>query len=273
VLVDPDPAMMVMEPDRLESAITDRTRALVVVHLYGRLAPIEEIVGLARSKGLRVVEDCAQSHGAAHDGVRAGAFADIGAFSFYPTKNLGAFGDAGAIVTDDSELAERARLLREYGERARYDSVLEGRNSRLDTVQAALLSVMLTRLDVGNARRREIAARYDGALGEAGLVPPPASCDGHVYHLYVLRHAERDMFRRRLATLGVETLVHYPKAIHQHPAYAALGAGRDLSVSEHLAAEVVSLPLYPELEDDEIDAVADAVRSAAGVPAAEQPLT
>jgi dTDP-4-amino-4,6-dideoxygalactose transaminase len=222
------------------------------------------IVGIARDHGLAVVEDAAQAHGAEHGGRRSGSLADAAAFSFYPTKNLGALGDAGAVVTSDPELAERVRMLRSYGESERYRSVVAGRNSRLDTVQAAVLLARLPRLDASNERRRELAALYRRELADLPLELPEEPADGvHVFHLYAVRVAERERVRAELARAGIDTLVHYDRAVHEHPAYAALR--RELPVSEALARDVVSLPLYPELRDDEADAVVSAVRAAFAV--------
>ncbi|MGH3102488.1 MAG: DegT/DnrJ/EryC1/StrS family aminotransferase, partial [Gaiellaceae bacterium] len=209
-------------------------------------------------------EDAAQAHGAEAGGRRAGSLGVAGAFSFYPTKNLGALGDGGAVVTSDPDLAERARLVRSYGERSRYDSVVTGTNSRLDTLQAAVLLARLPRLDVWNERRREIAALYRSGLAGTPLELPAEPADGlHAFHLYVVRTRERDRFRAELSSRGVETLVHYPRAVHQHPAYAHLARPGALETSERLAREVVSLPLYPELTDAEAEAVVEAVRAVA----------
>jgi dTDP-4-amino-4,6-dideoxygalactose transaminase len=248
VLVDVDYATRTLDPARVEEAVTKRTRAIVPVHLYGRRADVEAL----HSFGLRVVEDAAQAHGL------RGVTGDAAAFSFYPTKNLGALGDAGALVTDDDALAERARLLRNYGEDERYFSVVPGLNSRLDPLQAAVLLALLPRLDAWNRRRRALAALYDGALAGTVGVPEPAA--DHVYHLYAAAVPDRGEFRERLARAGVETLVHYPRAVHQHPAYARLDRPGRLEASERLAREVVSLPLYPELTDAEAEAVVEAAR-------------
>ena len=260
VLVDADPRTMTIDPERVAAAVGPRTRAIVPVHLYGLCADMDALLAIAREHNLRIVEDCAQAHGASYRNRPAGTMGDAAAFSFYPTKNLGALGDAGAVVTSDAAAAERARILREYGEPRRYESVVRGTNSRLDTLQAALLSVKLDRVDGWNDVRRAIARRYDAVLTDTDTVPPPAPSDRlHAYHLYVVRVADRDRFRARLLGAGVETLVHYPKAVHQHPAYAGLGARNSLQVSEQLAAEVVSLPLYPEMHDDEIETVTTAL--------------
>lgn len=261
VLVDPDPTTYILNPGLLEEALTERTAAVVPVHLYGQCADMEEIVATARRHGLKVVEDAAQAHGAEYRGRRAGTLADAAAFSFYPTKNLGAMGDAGAVVTDDPDVAETARRLREYGERTRYESILHGRNSRLDTVQAAVLSAKLPHLDRWNSRRREVAALYAEALADIAVTLPverPGSL--HVYHLFVLRVGARETLRERLSQRGVDTLIHYPRAVHEHPAYASLARERGFPAAERLAREVVSLPCYPELSDDEALAVASAVR-------------
>jgi len=220
---------------------------------------------VAARHGIAVVEDCAQAHGARLGDRAAGSIGAAGAFSFYPTKNLGALGDAGALTTDDPEVAERARLLRNYGERRRFEHVLRGRNSRLDPLQAAFLRAKLPRLEAWNARRREIAARYSEALEGSAVQPPaPAENLGHVYHLYVVRTERRDGFRAALGERGIETAVHYPRAVHQQPGYADLAPSeRRLHMSERLAASVVSLPLHPELTDSEVEAVAAAARAVA----------
>ena len=267
VLADADPETATLDAASAEAAVGPKTRAILPVHLYGRCADVGALTEVARRHGLRLVEDAAQAHGAEWRGRRAGSLGDAAAFSFYPTKNLGALGDGGAVVTSDAEVAERARMLRSYGERDRYESVLRGTNSRLDTIQAAVLLAKLPRLERWIERRRELAARYREALPDA-LQPPLDPDDGrHVYHLFVVRVPDRDGFRRTLDERGVETLVHYPRAVHQHAAYAGLGrAPTGLDSAERLADEVVSLPLFPELTDAEAKHVIEAVvgvRSAA----------
>ena len=261
VLVDASRESMTIDPGRVAEAIGPRTRALVPVHLYGRCADMDPLLELAREYDLKVVEDCAQAHGATYRGKRAGTMGDVATFSFYPTKNLGALGDGGAVVTRDKDVANAVRQLRTYGEARQYDSVRNGgRNSRLDTMQAALLSVKLRHLDDWNTRRRVIAARYHEGVAAVGLSPPVCPSEGvHVYHLYVVPVSDRDTFRAGLAERGVETLVHYPRAIHQHPAYTQVDRVGSLETSEHLAGSVVSLPLYPELTDDEVEIVSAAV--------------
>lgn len=266
VLVDVDPRTRTLDPDRLAEAVGPRARAIVAVHLYGRCAPMGAILELAEARDLVVVEDAAQAHGAEHEGRRAGALGRVAAFSFYPTKNLGALGDGGAVLTDDAELAERVRRLRSYGERERYLSVTTGTNSRLDELQASVLLTKLPRLEGWNDRRRALAMLYDELLDGAALELPEHPEDGrHAYHLYVVRVRERDRVRGQLAGAGIGTAVHYPRAVHEHPAYSRLGSGRELGVSEALAREVLSLPLYPGLREDEVMAVAEALRTAVGL--------
>jgi dTDP-4-amino-4,6-dideoxygalactose transaminase len=261
VLADVDASSFTLDPKRVADVLTPRTRALVPVHLYGRCADMEPILDFAREHGLEIVEDAAQAHGAEYGGRRAGTLGRAAAFSFYPTKNLGAFGDGGAVVTTDRDVAAQVRLLRMYGEDRRYHSVRSGRNSRLDELQAAILGAQLPHLDAWTARRREIAARYDDALA-GSAVQGPGAADGHAYHLYVVRSRERDRLRELLEAAGVGTLVHYPVPVHLQPAYRGLAPEGSLPVSETLSQEVLSLPLYPELEDAEVDAVVAAVREA-----------
>ncbi len=265
VLVDVDPRRYTMDPARVEERITPRTRAILPVHLYGCPADLAPLLEMARRYGLLLIEDCAQAHGARYRGRPVGSWGEIAAFSFYPTKNLGAFGDGGAVVTNDPALAERVRLLREYGWARRYISHLRGTNSRLDELQAAVLRVKLRYLESWNARRREIAALYRELLSEGvarwGLVLPEEPPDArHVYHLYVVRHPRRDALQAFLSERGIGTLIHYPVPVHLQPAYADLGHGEgSLPVTETLAREVLSLPMYPELTDGEVRAVAGGI--------------
>jgi dTDP-4-amino-4,6-dideoxygalactose transaminase len=247
VLVDIDPETYTMDPEAAEQAITPRTRALMPVHLYGHTAKMAPLADLARRRGLRLIEDAAQAHGAEYQGGRAGTLGDVAAFSFYPTKNLGAYGDGGAVVTNDAEIASRVRLLRNYGQTDRYHHAIEGMNSRLDELQAAILRVKLRHLDSWNAARRERAQRYAAMLR---LAEPPreAAWARHVYHLYVVRVPERARVQRALEELGIGTLVHYPVPAHLQPAYTSLGlALGSLPVTERVAGEILSLPMYPEL--------------------------
>ena len=215
---------------------------------------------IAKRHGLALVEDCAQAHGAEIEGRRAGSVGDAAAFSFYPTKNLGALGDGGAVVTREPGVAERARLLRNYGERERFEHVLHGRNSRLDALQAAFLSAKLPHLDEWTDRRRRIAARYGQVLEQVEGVGTPIEAKGrrHVYHLYVVESAERDQFRERLAVSGVETGIHYPRPIHAQPAYRSRG-GKGLACQRAAVVAGRESPLYPELTDAEVELVCAAL--------------
>ena len=262
VLVDVDLSTFTLDPGELEDATTARTRAVVPVHLYGQCADTDAIGAHAREHGLVVVEDAAQAHGAALGGRRAGTLGAAAAFSFYPTKNLGALGDGGAIVTDDPDVAGVARELRSFGERRGGEAVRRGANSRLDPLQAAVLSVKLRRLETWNERRRALATLYRTEL--AGVVDVPEERPGahHVFHLFVIRSLRRDALAAQLERRGVGTLVHYPRAVHEHEAYRTLARPGRLTRSERLSREVLSLPLYPELTDEEAIAVAAAVREA-----------
>lgn len=261
VLVDIEPHRATLDPARLEAAITPRTRAVIPVHLYGCPADMAPILEIARQHHLRVIEDCAQAHGATYQGKRTGCWGDLAAFSFYPTKNLGAFGDGGAVVTDNPALAERLRLLREYGWAERYVSAIKGLNSRLDALQAAILRLKLRHLEAWNNRRRTLAQRYTALLQNSGLQLPFDPPDGtHVYHLYVIRTPHREALRAFLSARGIGTLIHYPVPVHLQPAYADLGYGPGtLPETEAAAAQVLSLPLYPELYEDEVAAVCAAI--------------
>ena len=261
VLVDIDPVTYTLDPGRLEPAISPRTRAIIPVHLYGHPADLAQIVSIAASHGVRVIEDCAQAHGAFYDGRRAGSLGDIAAFSFYPTKNLGAIGDGGMVVTGDPALAEAARLLREYGWQERYVSQVPGWNSRLDELQAAVLRVKLRYLDVENARRKVLAGMYDRLLADTHLILPQCRLGAsHVYHQYVVGCRERDALQAHLASNGIGTLIHYPVPVHLQPAYAGrLQTPGGMQNTEQAARQVLSLPMYPELSDDQVEQVADAI--------------
>jgi dTDP-4-amino-4,6-dideoxygalactose transaminase len=260
VFIDINPETYTMEPSLIEAAITTRTKAIVPVHLYGHPVDLDAISEIARNRGLTLIEDCAQAHGARHRGRRVGSIGDAAAFSFYPTKNLGAIGDGGMVVTSSSDIAGRARLLREYGWAERYVSHIDGWNSRLDEVQAAILRVKLHSLDEDNRRRRAIAARYNAALRGLPLTLPVARDNvEHVYHLYVVATQQRDELEQRLRGLGVGALIHYPVPIHRQPAYAL--PSLSLPASERAAETVLSLPMYPELQQEQ-DAVIEALQRA-----------
>lgn len=259
VPVEPDVSTCNLDATRIEAAITSRTRAIIPVHLYGQPADLDPILAIARRHGLRVIEDAAQAHGARYRGRRIGAHGDAVAWSFYPGKNLGAIGDGGALTTDNAQLADRLRRLRNYGSSTRYVHEMAGMNSRLDPIQAAVLSVKLAHLDEWNARRSLIAARYRDGLADSGLalpqVPPWAE---PVWHLFVARHPERDALRQRLADAGVSTLIHYPTPPHRQGAFASM-AGLSLPISEQMHREVFSLPIGPHLKPDEADRVIESI--------------
>jgi dTDP-4-amino-4,6-dideoxygalactose transaminase len=255
VLVDIDPASHTLDATLAERAITGRTRAILAVHLYGGAADLEVLLDLTRRHGIKLMEDCAQAHGATWGGCRLGSFGDVAAFSFYPTKNLGAYGDGGAVASRDPAVAERARLLRNYGWREHYVSEIKGSNSRLDELQAAVLSIKLRHLDAWNSARRALAARYSAGLRgvETPCVRPGSE---HAFHLYVVRAPHRDQLRTYLAERGIGTGVHYALPVHLQPAYEDLDLGPgSLPETESSAREVVSLPFYPELLATEVDRV------------------
>ena len=261
VLADVSPATYTLCPESLERAIGARTRAVVVVHLYGLPAAMTDILRLVRSKRLVLIEDCAQAHGATYEGKRVGSLGDAAAFSFYPTKNLGAFGDGGMVVTRDGPCAERVRALRQYGWRERYVSETPGMNSRLDELHAAMLRVLLPHLDARNDRRRAVAGQYTDALQGLPLILPacPPAC-GHVYHQYVVRVPSREKLRRALEQKGIGTAVHYPVPVHAQPAYAGrLRCVGTLAATEQIADDILSLPMFPEMTDSDVARVTAAV--------------
>lgn len=263
VLADVDPVTYTVEPEQVERRIGPRTKAILPVHLYGQTADLDALESLAAERGLLLIEDCAQSHGARCNERRAGSVGAAAAFSFYPTKNLGALGDGGAVVTSDELIAEQARLLRNYGERGRFEHVLHGLNSRLDSLQAAVLAAKLPHLDAANDRRRALAQIYTDALADTPLVTPTAAPGReHVFHLYVVQSADRDTFRARLDDAGVGTAVQYPTPVHRQPAYRELDVSGGFPVAERLMDRVVSLPLSPDHTEDEIRAAAEAAQSA-----------
>jgi dTDP-4-amino-4,6-dideoxygalactose transaminase len=261
VFVDIDPVGYTMDASQLEDRITPATKVIVPVHLYGQSADMNPILATARRHGLKVVEDAAQAHGAEYQGQKAGSVADLGVFSFYPTKNLGAYGDGGMVVTDDSTLAQRISLLRQYGWAERYVSSIRGLNSRLDELQAAILRVKLRCLDEWNAARRDHAALYDRLLHDTGVVTPVEMEHGkHCYHLYVIRHQSRDELQAYLKEKGIGALVHYPVPVHLQEAYHDLGLNEGaLPVTERCSQQVLSLPVAPELRKEQIETVCDCI--------------
>jgi dTDP-3-amino-3,4,6-trideoxy-alpha-D-glucose transaminase len=262
VFADVDPETYTLDPRGLERALSPRTRAILPVHIYGEMADMEAVCEFAARRGLVVVEDAAQAHGARRGGRRAGGWGHAAAFSFYPTKNLGAYGDGGAVTSDDMHLIERVKELRQGGHPSALGRRVAGRNSRLDELQAAALRVKLAHLDVWNRRRRQLAGLYHRLLtrGVKRLVLPPVrrGADSHVFHLYVVRHSDRERLRAHLAARGVETLIHYPYALHLQPLFRRRSQPA-LHTAERLAGEILSLPLYPQLREDELRVVAEAV--------------
>lgn len=267
IFVDVDPDSYTMSPSALAEALEESTpsvncKAIVVVHLYGHAADMDPIVELAQTYGLKVIEDVAQATGATYKGKKVGTIGDFGCFSFYPTKNLGAYGDGGMVVTHSDKDAETVRMLRNYGEKTKNINVIEGYNSRLDAIQAAVLTCKLQYLDWWNEIRRNQARLYGELLKERNVeLPVEESYARHVYHLYVMRTKNRDRLRERLAENGIQTAVHYPRPVHLQQAYAHLGYQEgNFPVSERNAREVLSLPLSPFTRQDEIVAVAEAIR-------------
>jgi dTDP-4-amino-4,6-dideoxygalactose transaminase len=263
--VEPVVSTYTLDPGRIEAAITPSTKAILPVHLYGQPADLDPILAVARKYGLRVLEDAAQAHGAHYKGKRIGGHGDVVAWSFYPGKNLGALGDAGAVTTNDPELADRIRMLRNYGSRVKYVNEVKGYNSRLDPVQAVVLRVKLRHLDEWNARRSAIAARYTAELAGMGFVLPEVpEWAEPAWHLYVVQHAERDGIQKALREAGIGTLIHYPIPPHLQKAYrdAGYAVGR-FPIAESMANHLLSLPMGPQLDDAGVTATIVALKKAA----------
>lgn len=272
VPVEPVPRTYNIDPARIEAAITPRTKVILPVHLYGQPADLDPILALARRHGLRVLEDAAQAHGARYKGQRIGAHGDVVTWSFYPGKNLGALGDGGAVTTNDPDLADRIRVLRNYGSRVKYVNEVPGYNSRLDPIQAAVLRVKLKVLDEWNERRRVIAGRYLAGLGAecvsgtvdlSSLILPQVLAEAEpVWHLFVIRHPRRDELQQSLTQAGIGTMIHYPIPPHLQGAYAHLGYRQgDFPIAEGMAAEVISLPMGPQLDQGAVGAVVEAIQA------------
>jgi len=261
VFVDINPANYLMDTTQLESKITSRTKVIIPVHLYGQMVDMEPVLKIAAKHDLRVVEDVAQAIGATYRGAVAGSLGDLGAFSFYPSKNLGAFGDAGAVTTKSKALSDRLFMLRNYGQSQRYHHDVIGINSRLDEIQAAILSAQLPFVPEWNDRRIEIATRYTRGLQEIVQTPPSEVRSEHVYHLYVIQVDEREQLQKFLTERGIHTLIHYPIPAHIQKAYAFLGYKKgDLPVSELVAGRILSLPMFPELTDEQVDYVIQSIK-------------
>lgn len=256
-----------INPACITSKITKRTRAIVAVHLYGKCCQMDALQKISTQHHLALIEDCAQSCGASYDGNKAGSIGSIGCFSFYPTKNLGACGDGGAVVTNSKSITQQLRMLRNYGQSDRYHHQLNGLNSRLDEIQAAILTIKLAQLDRWNLRRQKIATTYQHHLSKTVTILSNCHNHGHIYHLFVIRVPSRTQFMQQMDDLGVQTLIHYPVAVHQQPAMAqCCNAQPSLANAEMLANEVVSLPIYPELTDEEVITIINAVLAATSNP-------
>jgi len=264
VFVDIRPDTFNMDVAQIESRITKRTKALLPVHLYGQAVDMDALMAIARKHGLKVIEDCAQSFGAEFRGKKTGAFGDIGCFSFFPSKNLGCYGDGGMVITNDPKYAERLNSLRNHGSKVRYYHDEIGYNSRLDEVQAAVLNIKFKRIDTYNTNRRKNAALYNSYLSVPGIQTPVESKDGtHVYHQYTIRVKDRDAVKKRLDDAKMSSMVYYPVPLHLQAAYKDLGLKPgSLPVAEQAAREVLSLPMYPELTEEQVRSVADAVKKA-----------
>lgn len=260
--VEPVPGTYNIDPTRIEGAITPTTKAIIPVHLYGQPADLDPILAIAREYGLKVLEDAAQAHGARYKGRRIGSHGDLVAWSFYPGKNLGALGDGGAITTNNAQLADHVRVLRNYGSRIKYINEVQGINSRLDPVHAAALRVKLKVLDEWNARRAAIAARYTAELVNTEvLLPLVPDWATPVWHLFVVQHSKRDGLQKRLSAAGVSTLIHYPIPLHMQQAYAGFGwKDGDFPIAEQIARQVLSLPMGPQLSSEGVAAVVRALK-------------
>ncbi|MFA5927123.1 MAG: DegT/DnrJ/EryC1/StrS family aminotransferase [Patescibacteria group bacterium] len=262
VFVDIDPETYLIDVNKIESAITKKTKAIVPVHLYGQMADMTSIMTIAKKYNLKVVEDCAQAHDAEHQGKKAGTFGDIAAFSFYPGKNLGAYGDAGCVITNNDDFANLIRKLRDHGRESKYQHSFAAYSSRLDGLQGAILNVKLQHLGGWTEKRRSIAERYNKLLPDSLKKPVEKMGNRHVYHLYTVEMNERDQIREKLQQSGIASGVHYPIPLHLQPAYAELGLSQgSLPVTERVANRTLSLPLFAEMSDDEISYVAKNLKS------------
>lgn len=260
VFVDIDLQTYLIDPKKIEAAITKKTKAIVPVHLYGQMADMTSIKAIAKRNRLKIIEDCAQAHGATHQGKKAGVFGDIGVYSFYPGKNLGAYGDAGCIVTSSQELANTIRRLRDHGRMSKYSHEMFGLSSRMDGLQAAVLAVKLRHLDKWIDKRRAIATRYTKLLPQTLKKPVETEGNRHVYHLYTVEVDRREEVVSHLRREGIEVGIHYPMPLHRQPAYQSFGfqAGR-LLTTELVASRILSLPLFPELTEDEVSFIVNKV--------------
>lgn len=267
VLLDVDDESYTMDPDLIESAVTDKTKAIVPVHLYGHPADMDKIISVAKQHGLFVVEDCAQAHGAEYKGVKVGALGHAAAFSFYPTKNLGALGDAGIVVSKDQAIIDKIHALRQYGWKERYISQFSGVNSRMDEIQACILNIKLSFLDEDNLQRHRLAMEYSKVLGQFDLELPKISDSvRHVFHQFVLLEKSRDALKKFLEEHDCASAIHYPVPVHLQPAYVnQIKCGSKLSVTESLSGKILSLPLYPEMPHEHVDRVCELISQFKGM--------
>ena len=258
VFVDMDPETFTIDPQQIEAAITPRTKVIIPVHLYGQPADMAPIMEIARRRGLYVIEDAAQAHGATYNGQRVGSFGDIACFSFYPGKNLGAYGDGGAVVSNDASIMDRVLLLRDHGSKKKYEHIMVGRNSRLDSMQAAILKIKLDRLDGWNEQRRQAAEWYGAALANVDVkLPQVRPGSTHVFHLYVIETDDREKLQSELGKAGIGTGIHYPVPLHQQPALASLvDPGQRFPCTEASAPRILSLPMFPEITREQVEYVA-----------------
>jgi len=263
VFADIQPDTFNIDPSQIESAITSRTKAVMPVHLYGQAADLDPILDICRRHQLRLIEDCAQSYGARYGARMTGSFGDLGCFSFYPSKNLGAFGDGGMVTTNDAALAAEVRVYRNHGSRERYHHHVIGYNSRLDELQAVILRVKLQYLEDFNARRRAIAQAYTERLAGCVVTPVEAPHRVHIYHQYTVRSRRRDAIQEALSAAGIGSMIYYPVPLHRQEVYADLCRGQSLPVTEAVAREVLSLPIFPQMRLDQVDRVCEVVRAAA----------
>ena len=260
VFCDIDPQTLTLDPNLIEKAITPQTRAIVPVHLYGQMADMPAICEIAARHNLFVIEDAAQAHGAVLSEKRAGSFGHAAAFSFFPTKNLGAFGDAGAVVSNDAALIERVKILRQGGHELAMKGTVVGQNSRLDEIQASILRVKLKHLEKWNAQRRALAAKYnDGLMNTTLELPFARAPEAHVYHLYVVRSERRQKLRNYLSQCGIETMIHYPFLVHSQPLFSHANSTTEMPMAKSAVDRILSLPLYPQLREEEIQEVIDRV--------------
>lgn len=260
ILVEPELNTFNIDPNKIEEVITAKTKAILAVHLYGQTAKMQELAKIAQRHDLKLIEDCAQAHGAAHAGKMAGNLGDAAGFSFFPTKNLGALGDAGAITTNDDELANVLRMLRNYGESAKYKNLYKGTNSRLDEIQAAILNVKLKYLNQENQKRQQIAAQYSENINNNKIILPYIDkYNTHVFHIFAIRSENRDLLQEYLTERGINTMLHYPTPPHKQPAYKSWNK-RFYPITEKIHREILSLPIDPSLEENEINQILEAIQ-------------